>query len=117
MAVSDWNLKKPGINSIKDLARVKGIVVKVFSIPEYSKGFIPYARVIHSKVLRVDDIVSMVSTSNWGHGYFYGSRNIEVTLKLKNIALILDKLFNELWDSDYGSILDPEKEYIPRRTH
>ncbi len=117
MAVSDWNLTKPGVNSIKDLARVKGIVVKVFSIPDYSKGFIPYARVIHSKVLRVDDNVSMVSTSNWGHGYFYASRNVEVTLRLKHIAVILDKLFNELWNSEYGRILDPGKDYIPRITH
>ena len=117
VAVSDWNLKKPGINSIKDLASVKGIVVKVFSIPEHSKGFIPYARVIHSKVLRVDENVSMISTSNWGHGYFYGSRNVEVTIRSKRIAVILDKLFRELWNSEYGSFLDPAKEYIPRKTH
>ncbi len=117
MAVSDWNLEKPGIGSIKALAKVKGIIVKIFSIPEYSKGFIPYSRVIHSKVLRVDDNLSMVSTSNWGHGYFYDSRNVEVTLRLKNIALILDNLFDELWNSEYGSILDPGKDYVPRKTH
>jgi len=63
-AVSDWNLAKPGLESIKSLAKIKGITVKVFTIPEYSKGFIPYSRVIHSKVLRVDDRISMVSTSN-----------------------------------------------------
>ncbi|MEN8222984.1 MAG: phospholipase D-like domain-containing protein [Acidobacteriota bacterium] len=117
MAVSDWNLEKPGIESIKSLGKVKGITLKVFSIPEYSKGFIPYARVIHSKVMRVDDNISLVSTSNWGHGYFYASRNVEVTVKIKKIAAILDTLFEELWYSEYGKVLDPEKEYIPRRTH
>ena len=72
---------------------------------------------IHSKVLRVDDILSMVSTSNWGYGYFFNSRNVEVTLRLKDIAIVLDNLFEELWRSEYGSILDPGKEYIPPKTH
>jgi len=117
MAVSDWNLEKPGVDSIKALARIKGISVKVFAIPEFSGGFIPYARVIHSKVLRVDEDLSMISTSNWGHGYFYVSRNVEVTIKHKQIAGILDELFNELWNSRYGTLLDPGKDYIPRRRH
>lgn len=117
IAVSDWNLEKPGVESIKALARVNGISVKVFSIPEFSRGFIPYARVIHSKVLRADDDMSMISTSNWGHGYFYASRNVEVTLKNARIAGILDDLFNELWNSRYGELLDPGKDYIPRRRH
>ena len=116
-AVSDWNLKKPGIESIKSLSRINGISVKVFNIPEYSKGFIPYSRVIHSKVMRVDDNVSWVSTSNWGHSYFYGSRNVDVVLKLKGVAKILDSLFVELWDSTYGKVLDPEKEYNAPKTH
>lgn len=116
-AVSDWNLKKPGIESIKSLSRIKGITVKVFTIPEYSKGFIPYSRVIHSKVMRVDDNVSWVSTSNWGHSYFYSSRNVDVVLKLKGVAKILDSLFVELWDSAYGRILAPDKEYNAPKTH
>lgn len=117
VAVSDWNLKKPGIESIKSLSKISGITVKVFTIPEYSKGFIPYSRVIHSKVMRVDDNISWVSTSNWGHGYFYSSRNVDVVLKLKGIAKILDSLFGEIWNSAYGRILDPEKEYNAPKTH
>lgn len=117
MAVSDWNLAKPGVDSIKALARIKGISVRVYAIPEFSGGFIPYARVIHSKVLRVDDDMSMISTSNWGHGYFYASRNIEVTVKDKKTAGLLDNLFEELWNSRYGTLLDPGKDYIPRRRH
>lgn len=117
VAVADWNLKKPGIGSIKSLAEVKGIIVKVFTIPEFSKGFIPYSRVIHSKVMRVDDNISWVGTSNWGFDYFYSSRNVEVVLKIKKVASILDSLFEELWDSGYGEILDPGKEYIAPKTH
>ena len=116
-AVSDWNLKKPGVRSIKELAKVKGITVKVFTIPEYSKGFIPYSRVIHSKVMRVDDLISLVGTSNWGYGYFYTSRNIEIVLRSEKIAKVLGSLFKELWNSGYGCILDPENEYIVPKTH
>jgi len=105
------------VDAIKELAGIQGISQKVFAIKEFSGGFIPYARVIHSKVLRVDGDLSMVSTSNWGHGYFYSSRNVEVTVRNKAVAGVLDDLFNELWNSRYGRLLDPAKEYKPRRRH
>ncbi len=117
VAVSDWNLKEPEVKAIKSLSKNRGITVKVFTIPEYSKGFIPYSRVIHSKVMRVDDSISVVGTSNWGYGYFYKSRNVEVVLNIKKIAVKLDGLFDELWNSGYGTVIDPGKKYIPPKTH
>ena len=51
------------------------------SSPRRSRGFIPYARVIHSKVMRVDDDLCWVGTSNWGYDYFFRSRNVEVVLR------------------------------------
>ncbi|MEN8154508.1 MAG: phospholipase D-like domain-containing protein [Acidobacteriota bacterium] len=109
--VSDWNLRKHQIAGIKELAESPGIEVKVASIPVHSSGFIPFARVIHSKVMRVDENLCMVSTSNWGYGYFYSSRNVEIFFRSKKHAKILDLLFNDLWDSQYTFTLDPGKEY------
>jgi phosphatidylserine/phosphatidylglycerophosphate/cardiolipin synthase-like enzyme len=115
MVVADWNKRKPGINGLKQLAKLPNIEIKFATIPRFSKGFIPYARVIHSKVMRVDNNISWVGTSNWGHGYFYNSRNIEVVLSIPTIARTLDCLFNELWNSDYTYPLVPDKEYKPPR--
>ncbi|MCP5054127.1 MAG: phospholipase [bacterium] len=117
LLVSDWNKGKPGVNGLKALVKVPNIEVKFATIPAYSKGFIPYARVIHSKVMRIDERVSWVGTSNWGKRYFFGSRNIEVVSYLPGAAKILDGLFDKLWNSKYTYVVDPKKEYkAPKRS-
>jgi phosphatidylserine/phosphatidylglycerophosphate/cardiolipin synthase-like enzyme len=115
LLVSDWNKRKPGVNGLKDLVKVAGIRIKFATIPVYSKGFIPYARVIHSKVMRIDDRVSWVGTSNWGKRYFYGSRNVEVVTLQPAVAKTLDRLFEQLWNSSYCCPVEPGKEYQPPR--
>ena len=115
LLVSDWNLRQPGLDSLRDLARVANIEVKFAVIPQASRGFIPYARVVHSKVMRIDDAISWVGTSNWGHDYFFKSRNVEVVLRRPEIARVLDEIFLSLWKGPYVQRLDPEKEYIPPR--
>jgi len=115
MVVADWNKNKPEVFSIQELTKVPNIQVKFATIPPYSKGFIPYARVIHSKVMRIDDRISWVGTSNWGYRYFYNSRNVEVVTRSPEVAKTLDRLFNELWNSSYTYPVDPEKEYTPPR--
>lgn len=115
LLVSDWNKRKPGVDALKDLVKVPGIQVRFATIPRFSEGFIPYARVIHAKVMRVDDTISWVGTSNWGKRYFFGSRNIEVVSIKSELAKTLDSLFDQLWNSKYCYPLDPATEYsIPR---
>ena len=115
MLVADWNLRPPGLDSLRDLARVSNIEVKFAVIPPASRGFIPYARVVHSKVMRVDDNVCWVGTSNWGYDYFFKSRNVEVILKRPDVARILDEIFLSLWNGPYAQRLDPNKKYSPPR--
>ncbi|MCP5105752.1 MAG: phospholipase [bacterium] len=115
MIVSDWNKRSPRVNDLKRLVQVPNIEIKFATIPRSSDGFIPYARVIHSKVMRVDDTISWVGTSNWARGYFYTSRNVEVVTRDKNTAETLDRLFGQLWKSPYTYAVDPTKEYKPPR--
>lgn len=113
--VSDWNKKKPGIYDLFDLSKVDGIELKFITIPISKNGFIPYARVIHSKVMRVDDNICMIGTSNWAEGYFMSSRNFEFVVKDKDIANKLDCLFRGLWDSSYGDKIEDGKSYkVPK---
>jgi phosphatidylserine/phosphatidylglycerophosphate/cardiolipin synthase-like enzyme len=113
MLVSNWNLRLPQVKSLQDLARVPNIEVKFATIPQAARGFIPYARVVHSKVMRIDDDISWVGTSNWGYDYFFKSRNVEVVLRLPAVARVLDEIFLSIWNGPYVQSLEPEKEYTP----
>ncbi|MBN2400107.1 MAG: phospholipase [Candidatus Aminicenantes bacterium] len=115
MLVSDWNLRCSQIDGLRGLARVPNIEVKFAVIHQAKRGFIPYARVIHSKVMRVDDDVCWVGTSNWGHDYFFKSRNVEVVLRRPEIARVLDEIFLSLWNGPYVQRLDPDRNYTPPR--
>ena len=115
LLVSDWNLRASQIAGLRGLARVPKIEVKFAVIPPAKRGFIPYARVIHSKVMRVDDDVCWVGTSNWSYEYFYESRNVEVMLKRPDIARVLDEIFLSLWNGPYARKLEPDREYRPPR--
>ncbi|MCK5878166.1 MAG: phospholipase, partial [Holophagae bacterium] len=117
MMLSDWNKRKPAIQDLKSLAAVEGITVKLVTIPPSKEGFIPYARVIHSKVMRVDDDICWVGTSNWGYDYFYASRNLELVIRDRAMAMTLDKLFSNLWNSRYGVKVDPKTSYAPPRIY
>lgn len=113
LLVSDWNLRPPQIDGLRGLARVPNIEVRFAVIPPARRGFIPYARVVHSKVMRVDNDLCWLGTSNWGFDYFFRSRNVEVVLRRPAVARVLDELFSSLWNGPYVQRLDPDREYRP----
>jgi phosphatidylserine/phosphatidylglycerophosphate/cardiolipin synthase-like enzyme len=115
LLVSDWSLRPKQVTALQSLARVPNIEVRFAVIPPARRGFIPYARVIHSKVMRIDDDLCSVGTSNWGYDYFIQSRNVEVILKRPDIARVLDEIFLSLWNGPYAQRVDPEKKYSPPR--
>ncbi|NIV72593.1 MAG: phospholipase, partial [Calditrichae bacterium] len=83
LIVSDWNKRKPGVDYLKSLQVLPNIEVKFSTIPEFSDGFIPYARVEHCKYMVVDDSLTWIGTSNWAKNYFYASRNLGLVIKGK----------------------------------
>ena len=119
MLISNWSMKKPNVNHLKDLSIVKNVSIKFVSIPQDPDpdNFINFARVMHSKVMRIDDAISWVGTSNWEHGYFYACRSLEVVTRDKTVAEELDLLFYDLWNSSYAKLIDVNKKYkAPPRT-
>jgi phosphatidylserine/phosphatidylglycerophosphate/cardiolipin synthase-like enzyme len=115
--VSNWNKRKPGVYDLIELSKVNGITVKFVNIPVSKQGFIPFARVIHSKVMRVDDNICWIGTSNWAKGYFSESRNLEVVIKDKDLAKTLDCLFDSLWNSLYCEKVEEGKAYHPPKIY
>jgi len=115
LLVSDWNLDEPAVHHLKSLAALPGVEVRVASLPEDPKGFIPFARVIHSKVLRVDDAVLLVSTSNASERYFTASRNVELLIRDADLARQADRASDRLWNGSMTFRLEPRRSYAPRR--
>ncbi|QGH60734.1 phospholipase D-like domain-containing protein [Serratia proteamaculans] len=111
LMVANWNTKKPDIAWLKSLAVVPNVQVKIVTIPPASSGFIPFARVIHSKIMTIDGETAWIGTSNWTGGYLDNSRNLELVLHNPAMSQRVDKLYSQLWDSVYAEPIKLDYDY------
>jgi phosphatidylserine/phosphatidylglycerophosphate/cardiolipin synthase-like enzyme len=87
--------------------------VKLTTIPRWSGGFIPYARVMHSKYMVVDGQAAWVGTSNWERNYFTETRNVGLIVEGAVFARELERFFSDSWTSPYAAEVDPHAAYTP----
>lgn len=99
LMVSEWNRRQPDYAELQSLARVPGIEIRIPEIPVWSGGAIPYARVIHTKMMIVDGHTTWLGTSNWSEDYFCSSRNVEVILQQSAAAEVGQRIYRTLWNS------------------
>jgi len=115
--LSNWSKTSYNLPWIKSLAVLPRVEIRFTSIPEYSRGFIPYARVEHAKYLTVDGNILWIGTSNWSRGYFHQSRNISLFFRGFGATRDPDRFFNLSWHGPYAETVDPAAEYEPPRRH
>jgi phosphatidylserine/phosphatidylglycerophosphate/cardiolipin synthase-like enzyme len=115
LLVSDWQKGTPAEKSLKELAAVPNIEVRFSVIPEWSGGYIPYARVEHCKLILVDGERFWLGTSNGEKSYFHASRNLGLIVANAPLAERLRRVFYKSWDGEYAEKVDPAKAYAPRR--
>ncbi|HMQ70100.1 MAG TPA: phospholipase D-like domain-containing protein [Ignavibacteria bacterium] len=115
MIIPDWAIKESSVKFIKDLSIVENINLKIITIPQFSEGFILYARVDHSKYFTSDNNISWISTSNWERSYFYNCRNATLIIDNENITSDLSKVFNNIWNGPYAEEIDVNKDYPPAK--
>lgn len=115
LMVADWSKSKPKIDDLKSLQQVENITVRLVSIPEASSGFIPFARVLHTKYLTVDGRWCWLGTSNWEESYFTTSRNVGLVAQSAWLTDQLDRDFTRWWNSALAETVDPAVEYVPPR--
>ncbi len=115
LLVSDWVLGGRALPHLKALALIPNLEVKVASIPEAKEGHVPFARVIHSKYLVVDEVHLALGTSNWEESYFTESRNIELVFRDSPLATEAARIHDRLWNSRYAFALDPARDYEKRK--
>jgi len=117
MIVSDWSQSSGTIEGLQSLQALPDITVKIMTIPPWSGGFIPFARVVHAKYLVVDGVRSWVGTSNWEKSYFTTTRNAGLVIEGASFGAQLDAFFLGDWNSEYARTVDPCAHYeAPRRS-
>ncbi|MFZ1320412.1 MAG: phospholipase D-like domain-containing protein [Ignavibacteria bacterium] len=113
MLIPDWEIGGSSQEFIKKFSQTKNIEIKIISIPLYSEGFIPFARVDHSKYMIADSDISWISTSNWESGYFRHSRNVSMVIKNIPVNNELRGAFEMGWTSPYSKKIEINKNYEP----
>jgi len=116
LLVSDWNISADELPYLQSLDILPNINLKISSIPEYSAGYIPYARVEHCKYMVIDESLSWVGSNNWSRNYFYDSRNVGLKIENATVAKTLRNIFTKSWNSPYAWQPIPGQNY-PEKFH
>jgi len=114
LIVSDWNLGKTAVEHFKELIQYPNFEVRYSEIPDYSGGFIPFARVEHCKFITADSLC-WIGTSNMSYDYFYESRNVGLVVESGKFTQRLRDIFYKSWNSEYAHPIESTGEYIPRK--
>ncbi len=105
--LSDWSTRESMLPYALSLAAVPGIDVRFTTIPEWSGGFVPYARVEHAKYLVADDETCWIGTSNWTRSGFHECRNISLFFHGTPVAARVIEFFELSWSGPYAREADP----------
>ena len=112
LLVSDWSKRPREAEAVQRLARVPGVAARFITIPAWSGGFVPFARVAHAKYMVVDGAHAWVGTSNWEGEYFLHSRNVGVIVDGDAFAGELDRVFHDGFSGPYAKPVDPDRAYV-----
>jgi phosphatidylserine/phosphatidylglycerophosphate/cardiolipin synthase-like enzyme len=114
LLISDWELGGPGEMTLRALAALPNIEVRISRLPEWSGGYVSFARVEHCKFLVVDSEWLWVGTSNWEPSYFLTTRNVSITVEHRPLALAARKAFESDWSGPTAIVFGPETTIAPR---
>jgi phosphatidylserine/phosphatidylglycerophosphate/cardiolipin synthase-like enzyme len=114
MVISDWEADGPRIADLQSLSKTPNVAIKLGTVPEWSRGYIPFARVEHLKYAVVDTLQTWVGTDNWEPGYFHGTRNVAVTMKNRPIATQARAIFEASWTAPGAAPLRADSTYAPK---
>jgi len=115
LLTADWAKRRGTIEGLQSLAPLANVDVRMTTIPAFSGGHVPFARVAHAKYMLVDGERVWLGTSNWERDYFEQSRNASVFVEGGAVPQRVQSCFDELWSSTYAYDVDPCATYEPPR--
>lgn len=115
LLLADWSKRKGTIEGLQSLQTIPNIDVRMSTIPPFSGGFVPFARVGHAKYMVVDGRRAWIGTGNWEGDYFTQSRNAGLVIDSPKIGERLDRYFAGAWGSTYAYDVDACATYEPPR--
>ncbi len=116
LIVSDWVVGGRGEADLRALAALPNLQVRISRVPDWSAGYIPFARVEHCKFMVADGEWLWLGTSNWEPSYFFSSRNIAVTVYHRPLARRVRGIFETSWNAPSAIVLGPDTK-LERRQH
>jgi phosphatidylserine/phosphatidylglycerophosphate/cardiolipin synthase-like enzyme len=114
MIVADWEKSSPAVRALKELSALPNIETAFTAIPEWSGGYVSFARVEHCKFVVADTTTFWLGTSNCEKNYFYASRNLGIVGTSTLLATQLSNIFYKSWNSPYKEFVTPNGTYFPR---
>lgn len=108
LLVSHWGANAGSENrrAVESLSEEPNVEVKVLTIPPFSKGDVPFARVSHAKYMLVDGgRFAWIGTSNWEGDYFEKTRNVAIVTEGGALGPRLERVFEDGWSSTYAAPL------------
>jgi phosphatidylserine/phosphatidylglycerophosphate/cardiolipin synthase-like enzyme len=115
MILANWAKREYMLPYLQSLAVLPGIEVRFTNIPQWSGGFVPFARVDHAKFVTVDGRACWLGTANWSADYFHQSRNLSLFLEGAAACRVPDAFFERGWNGPYAEEVDPCGSYTPPR--
>src|SRR5205814_10062388 len=114
LIVSDWGIGGRGEADLRSLAATPGIEVRISQVPDWSRGYIPFARVEHCKYMVADSSWLWLGTSNWEPSYFLTTRNVGLTVHHGPLARSARHLFEADWTASSSLPFGPQAHLVPR---
>jgi len=116
LIVSDWALGGNNEPALRNLASHANVEVKISRVPEWSGGYVPFARVEHCKYMVVDSAWLWIGTSNWEPSYFLTTRNLGLTIRDAALAKQARGVFEASWTAPTAAVWLPDTK-LPARVH
>jgi phosphatidylserine/phosphatidylglycerophosphate/cardiolipin synthase-like enzyme len=114
LVISDWEAGSDAMRDLIALSAVPGIEIRLSVLPEWSGGYVPFARVEHCKYAVVDSLSAWIGSSNWEPSYFHGSRNLAVTLENRGLAIAARRVFEASWRAAAANRVSPSSHFTAR---
>lgn len=115
MIVADWSKGAPAERALKSLSAEPNVELAFSCIPDWSGGYVSFARVEHCKFIVADGERFWLGTSNCEKGYLYTLRNLGVLGEDRPLAERLTAIFGKSWSSPFMDRVSVDKVYVPRK--